>query len=89
MEKQIKIAAKMYECRDTAKKFYKEGYSKVVKPFISSIEQIMTIHNCNAIEALLKISETNDYKENGIKQMLFMAGCVDIIENIHNTKDTQ
>jgi hypothetical protein len=40
----------------------------------------MKDHNLDAIPALLRISELEAYKENGMAQMMFMAATVELIE---------
>lgn len=80
MEKQIKIAAKLYECRDTAKRFYKDEYSDRVKPFKEMIQTEMKSNNLEEIPALLKISKTETFHAWPMRQMMFMAATVELIE---------
>lgn len=80
MEKQIKIAAKLYECRDTAKNFFKEQYKEKLQPYSHILKQVMKSNNLEEIPALLKISSTEHYQENGLAQMMYMAAVVELIE---------
>jgi len=80
MEKQIKIAAKLYECRDTAKRFFREEYAEKLKPYISIIKAVMKANELDELQAILKISQTETYQENGMTQMLFMAAAVELME---------
>lgn len=81
MEKNIKIAAKFYECRNTAKKLYKKEYAETLKPYIEIIKMVMKAEKKSVLEALLKISETKTYnQDSGMGQMLFMAAGVEILE---------
>jgi len=80
MEKEIKLASKLYKCRDTAKKFFRDEYSKKLESYTFLLETVMKDHNLDAIPALLRISELEAYKENGMAQMMFMAATVELIE---------
>lgn len=76
----IKMAAKLYECRDTAKAFFKEDYNDRLVPYISILKAVMANNNLEEIPALLKISKTQHYHENGMAQMMYMAAVVELIE---------
>lgn len=80
MEKEIKIAAKLHECRDTAKAFFKEQYKESLQPYTHILKEVMKANNLKAIPALLKISNTQHYQENGMAQMMYMAAVVELIE---------
>jgi hypothetical protein len=80
MEKQVKIAAKLYECRDTARRFFKDEYKDKLEPYTHIIKAVMKANNLEEIPALLKISKTNTYQENAMGQMMFMAAVVELIE---------
>lgn len=80
MEKQIKMAAKLYECRDTAKAFFKEQYKEKLQPYTHILKEVMKANNLEEIPALLKISKTQHYQENGMAQMMYMAAVVELIE---------
>ena len=79
MEQQIKMAAKLYKCRDTAKKFYGIDYPKIMETYIQIIKKVMTEQSLEEIPALLFISKTEVYNE-GFNSMLFMAAIVEMIE---------
>ena len=83
MEQQIKMAAKLYECRDTAKslaKMKEEDYKEMLEPYTKIINYIMEKHNLKHIPALLKISESKTYQSSGMAQLLFMAAIVELME---------
>jgi len=80
MEQEIKMAAKLYKCRDTAKRFLREEYQEKLKPYKDLITAVMKANNLEEIPALLKISETETYQENGMGQMMFMAAVVELME---------
>lgn len=77
---QVQMAAKLYECRDTAKRFFKEEYKTRLEPYTHIVKQVMKANNIEEIPALLKISKTETYQENGMAQMMFMAAVVELIE---------
>lgn len=80
MEQPIKIAAKLYECRDTAKRFFRCEYQEKVEPYKRLITAVMKANELSEIKALLKISETDTYQDNAMGQMMFMAAVVELIE---------
>lgn len=80
METQIKIAAKLYECRDTAKRFFREEYAEKLKPYMHIIQEVMKANELEVLEAILKISKTKTYLDDGMVQMLFMAAAVELME---------
>lgn len=80
METQIKITADLYKCRDTAKRFFREEYAEKLKPYIDIIKAVMKANQLNELRAILKISESETYKENGMTQLLFMAAVVEMME---------
>ena len=77
---QVQMAAKLYECRDTAKRFFCEEYAIKLQPYKDLIFAVMKANNIDVIPALLKISQTETYNDNGMTQMLFMAATVELIE---------
>lgn len=82
-EQHIKMASKLYECRDAAKSLAKmqgENYKEMLNPYSDIITKVMKANNLKHIPALLKISETKTYQDNGTTQMLFMAALVELIE---------
>lgn len=81
MEKQIKALAKMYECRDTARRFYRDEYQTKIEPYKEILNKVMQANKCNEIEALVNhISKENVYNENPMAQMLFIAAVVEVSE---------
>jgi hypothetical protein len=77
---QIQMAAKLYECRDAAKVFLKEEYKERLQPYTHILKEVMKANNLEEIPALLKISKTIHYQENGMAQMMYMAAVVELIE---------
>lgn len=82
-ERTIKIAAKLYECRDTAKSLAKVkgmDYQAMLLPYRKVIEQQKLTRGLEPLEAILQISKNNSYNEDGMTQLLFMAAAVEIME---------
>ena len=79
-ETRVKITAKLYECRDTAKSFFRDEYKSKLEPYIHIVKEVMKANNLEEIPALLKISKTNMFQDNGMAQMMFMAAVVELIE---------
>jgi hypothetical protein len=80
MQQSIKITAKLYECRDSAKFIFKDNFQESLQPFLDIVHQVMKANNQNPLEALLTISKTNTYLNNGMAQLLFMTAVVEIME---------
>ena len=84
MENSVKIAAKLYECRDAAKSLAKmQGvdYKEMLATHTYIIKQVMQSNKVDEISALLRISKTKNYEDSGIAQLLFMAAVVELIES--------
>ena len=83
MEEKIKMAAKLYRCRDGAKAYCKiqnKNYAKTLKPYIDILRLVMKAKKLDEVQALLDVSKTKTYTDCGTTQMLFMAGLVEMIE---------
>ena len=83
MEKQIKMAAKLYECRDTAKtlaKLKEVDYKSMLKTYTEIIQKVMEVKKLDYLPALMLISKSKTYNEDGMTQLLFMAATVELIE---------
>lgn len=87
MEKKIKLAAKLYECRNAAKKFFKEQYFEKLQPYTHILKEVMKSNNLEEIPALLKITKTNMFQDNEMAQMMFMAAVVELIEPYTESKN--
>jgi uncharacterized membrane protein len=79
-EKEIKIAAKLYQCRDTAKKLYKDEYDKKLLTYKNFIQAHMKKFNIDVLPSVLEICSFDSVKCDGITTMLFMAAAVELIE---------
>lgn len=82
-ERDVKMAAKLYECRDTARSLAKmkgEDYKEMLAPYTHIIKQVMKANQLEEIPALLRISKTKTYEESGMTQLMFIAATVELIE---------
>lgn len=84
-EQIIKMAAKLYECRESAKliaKFNNRDYHEMLKDYNEIIRKVMSDMNLDVIPAILEISKTKTYnQQSGVTQVLFMAAAVEIMES--------
>lgn len=81
MIKELEMAQKLHKCRDTVKRFWKEEFPEKIKPYTDIVKAVMKAKNIEAIPALLEISKTDTYQEEGMAQLMFMAATVEIIES--------
>jgi len=79
MREQIQIAAKMYNCQETAMKFFKEEYPVKVKGYVDILKTVMAKENLEELKAVLFVSKLDSVKHNGMAIMMFMAAAVEII----------
>jgi len=80
MEKQIKMAAKLYECRDTAKRFFRDDYDLKLKPYKNAIQTHQKRFNIEVLQSVTEICSFESVRDNGMAVMLFMAAAVELIE---------
>jgi hypothetical protein len=80
MEELIKLAAKFYRCRDTAKRFYKEEFEEKILPYKQVVSGVAKEKNITELVAVMKICDDDVIKNNGWAIMLLMAAAVELIE---------
>lgn len=81
MEQQIKLAAKIYKCRDTAKQLYGEEYPEKIGQYMDIIRGHMKKHGGNELEAVIALSkevEGNSYA--GTMIMRLTAAAAELLE---------
>jgi hypothetical protein len=81
MEKEIKIAAKLYQCRDTAKRFLKDDYENHLKPYKHLICEVEKVSHKPILECLIDCLNMESIKDNGFAMIWFNAAAVELIEN--------
>lgn len=80
MERQIKMAAKLYRCRDTAKRFFGEEFKDKIQPYKKIIADVAKDKNIGELEAMIKICDDDVIKNNGWTLVLLMAAAVELVE---------
>ena len=76
----IKMAAKVYQCQDAAKKIYGKEYPEKVKFYVDFVKAFSEKEQLDTLQSILKICEDKEVLENGMAVMLLMAAAVEIIE---------
>jgi len=89
MEKEIKIAAKLYNCRDTAKRFFADKYEEKLIPYKNAIKKHQETFKLDVLESVLEISNFESLRDNGMATMLLMAAAVELIELKNCNNDTE
>jgi len=79
-EQQVKMASKLYQCRDSAKKLFREEYKEKIQWYVDVIKAWQEKHKLDVLQAVLQICNTDSIKDDGMGTMMFMAGAVEIIE---------
>lgn len=79
MEKEIKIASRLYEIRETAMQFCGDKYKERIRIYKQLLSAMMTKHNISAPDALIKISEGETYKTSDAGKIMFIAACAEIM----------
>lgn len=81
MEKQIKIAAKLYQCRDAAKRFYRDEFKDKIEPYKECIKKYMEQNSKNELLSVMEICEVDEIKQKGgFTIIMFMAAATEMIE---------
>lgn len=80
MEQQIKTAAKLYQCRDTAKRFWGEKFHDKIKPYQKLISDYMVKSGKSEIGSVIELAKLPAISDDGMAQMLLFAAVVEIIE---------
>lgn len=81
MEQQVKLAAKLYQCRDTAKRFFRDEYEVKLKPYKNIIEAHQKKFNLDVLPSVLELCSFESVRDNGMATMLFMAAAVEMVES--------
>jgi hypothetical protein len=81
MEKQIKLAAKLYQCRDTAKRFYREEFTSKIEPYKDLIKRHMELKQLDELKSAMEICEIPELKGNGgFTIIMILAAAVELME---------
>lgn len=77
-ETQVRITAKLYECRRVARGLLRERYDSAVKSYIGILRGIMARRRMNEVTALA--FALKKIPSDGPAQMMFCAAAVEIAE---------
>lgn len=80
MEKEIKITAKLYQCRDTAKRFFGADFNDRIAPYKHLIMERQKASGKEVLECLVDCLSLQSIQENGMATLMFSAAVVEIIE---------
>lgn len=81
LEKQIGIAAKLYEMRRTAWNIFGDATPKILEPWKATIRHKMSVTGKDELLSALALAEESKGKDReGVRIMLIMAAVVEIIE---------
>ena len=80
MEKQIKIAEKLYKCRDTAKRFFRDEYPEKLRTYKNIIEAHQKKFSIDVLPSVYEICSWESVRDDGMMTILFMAAAVELIE---------
>lgn len=76
----LQMAAKLYDCRDTAKRFFRDDFPDKIKPYQEAITKVMDNKKLEVLPAILLISKSETYQSDGMIQLLFLAAACEIME---------
>lgn len=80
-EEQVKLAAKLYKCRDAAKTLYGETYLEKMADYQKYIKGAMIKFGMDCeIKATMKMIEELGSEADGMITMLLLAACVELVE---------
>lgn len=79
-EQQVKMAAKLYQCRDAAKKLYGTEYKYKIKWYVDALNGYAKHIGRDTLSAVIEFCSKPDVSVNEMAVMLFMAAAVEIIE---------
>lgn len=80
MREQIQIAAKLYQCQESAQKLFGEEYPLKIRWYIDTLNAFSLKHGLETLNAVICICKENSIRNNGVALMMFIAAAVEIIE---------
>lgn len=78
MEQQIKIAAKIYQCRDLAKRLYRERFPEKMKEYQEYIRAYMAKHGVSELLAVMGLLKLVDAE--GMTAINLLAAVAEMLE---------
>ena len=81
MEQQIKLASKLYRCRDTIKRFYMDDYNDKLQPYKECIRKYAAKSGKDILLSAMEICEVDEIREKGgFIIMMFLAAALEMVE---------
>lgn len=78
--KQLQVAAKLEQCRDTAKRFFRGEYEAKLKPYTALLKAHMKQSGKDELHSVIELVQLDSISENGMAQMLFFSAAIELIE---------
>mgnify|MGYP001599708357 FL=1 len=79
-ERTIKLAARLYEARDTAKTLLGDRFKEKMAVGIQNLEALAKEHNITVLEAAMRTAKVFNAEYNGRGALLVMAAAVEQME---------
>lgn len=82
-EKAIRLASRLYDARDTAKRILGDGFADRMAKEQEHIRKVMEQHQCEPIPATMAIVTELQKKHpytSGSAQLMILSACVELIE---------
>jgi hypothetical protein len=79
-EEKIKLAARLYRCRDTAKRFYGDEFLETITPYMQVVAGVAKEKGIDELLAVMQICEDEVIANNGWTVTLLMAAAVELSE---------
>ena len=80
MIKEIQIAAKLSNIRDTAKRFFGNEFKAKLEPYTKLISDYMKQSGKDELHSVMELVQLDSVRDNGMAQMLFFSAAVEMIE---------
>jgi len=76
-EKNVAMAAKLYECRNAARNILGGRYTEKMREYGDAVRAVATEHGCGELEAGIRLANATG---DGMAAILVLAATVEIIE---------
>jgi hypothetical protein len=80
MEQQIKLAAKLYRCRDSMQGLFGNEYHEKIKWYMEKLNAYSKNNDLDILKSVIDVCNLPLVKENGMASVLFLAAAVEILE---------
>lgn len=80
MEQQIRMASRLYECRDSAKFLFGSQFQQKIEWYKAIILKWNKDRKTETLKTVMAICELEVVRGDGVAMMMFLAAAVEIIE---------